>query len=98
MTKETFVEVYEVDLKFCYLQISNSLKFLIVVFPCGFKDFYGIYWLRKEGVTHFKMIIKKIEYIILYFNFFTYYEQGMEKSKFVVNNYNNVYQGWHEQW
>ncbi len=53
MTKETFVEVYEVDLEVCYLHI------LIVVFPCGFIDFYGIYRLRKEGVNHFKMIIEK---------------------------------------
>jgi hypothetical protein len=85
-------EVYEVDLEFCYCHI------LIVVFPCGFKDFNGIYWFRKEGVTHLKMIIEKTEYIIMYSNFFTYYEQGMEKSKLVVNYYNNVYQGWHEQW
>jgi hypothetical protein len=92
MTKETFVEVYEVDLEVCYLHI------LIVVFPCGFIDFYGIYRLRKEGVNHFKMIIEKAEYIIMYFNFFTYYEQAMEKSKLVVNYYNNVHRGWHEQW
>jgi hypothetical protein len=45
MAKETFVKVYEVDLKFCYLHI------FIVVFPCGFKDSYGIYWLKKKGVT-----------------------------------------------
>ncbi len=32
----------------------------------------------------------------MYFNFFTYYEQGVAKSKLVVNYYNNVYQGWHE--
>jgi hypothetical protein len=37
MVEETFVEVYEIDLKFCYLHI------LTVVFPCGFKDFYGMY-------------------------------------------------------
>jgi hypothetical protein len=42
------------------------------------------------------MNVKKIEYIIMYFNFFNYYEQGMEKSKLVVNYYNNLYQGWHE--
>jgi hypothetical protein len=73
MVGETFVEVYEINLEFCYLHI------LIVVFPCGFKDFYGIYRLRKGGVTCFKMIIKKVEYLIMYFNFFNYYEQGMEK-------------------
>jgi hypothetical protein len=59
MSEETFVEVYEIDLEFCYLHI------LINFFPCGF---------------------------------FNYYEQGMEKSKLIVNYYNNVYQGWHEQW
>jgi hypothetical protein len=32
----------------------------------------------------------------MYSNFFTYYEQDMEKSKLVINYYNNVYQGWHE--
>jgi hypothetical protein len=90
MVKETFVEVYEVDLEFCYLHI------LIAIFPCGFKDFYGIYWLRKEEVTRLKMIVEKTEYIIMYFNFFNYYEQGMAKSKLIiVNHYNNVYQGWH---
>ncbi len=47
MVEETFVEVYEIDLKFCYLHI------LTVVFPCGFKDFYGMYWLKKEGVNDF---------------------------------------------
>jgi hypothetical protein len=41
MAKETFVEVYEVDLEFFYLHI------LIVFLPCGFKDFYGIYQIRK---------------------------------------------------
>jgi hypothetical protein len=41
MTKEKFVKVYEVDLKYIYLHI------LIVVFPCGFKDLYGIYRLNK---------------------------------------------------
>jgi hypothetical protein len=43
MAKEMFVEVYEVNLEFC------SLHILIVVFPCGFKDFYGICWLKKKG-------------------------------------------------
>jgi hypothetical protein len=73
MIEEKIVEVYEVDLEFCYLHI------LIVVFPCGFKKIYGIYKLRKEGVTHFKMIIEKEKYIIMCSNFFTYYEQDMEK-------------------
>jgi hypothetical protein len=89
MVKGTFVGVYEVDLKFCYLHI------LIVIFPCGFKDFYGIYWLRKEEVTRLKMIVKITKFIIMYFNFFNYYEQGMARSKLVVNYYNNFYQGWH---
>jgi hypothetical protein len=74
------------------------LHILIIVFPCGFKDFYGIYRLRKEGVTRLKMIVKKEKYIIMYSDFFNYYEQDMEKSKLVVNYYNIVYQGWHEQW
>jgi hypothetical protein len=34
----------------------------------------------------------------MYFNFLTYYEQDMAKSKLVVSYYKNVYQGWHEQW
>jgi len=68
MVKKMFVEVYEVNSEFCYLHI------LIVFFPCGFKDFYGIYWLRKKEVTHLKMIVEKTEYIIMYFNFFNYYE------------------------
>ncbi len=71
---------------------------LIVVFPCGFKDFYGIYKLRKKKVSHLKMIVKKIEYIIMYSNFFIYYEQDMAKSNLIINYYNNVHQGWHEQW
>jgi hypothetical protein len=37
MVEEMFIKVYEVDLEFCYLHI------LIVFFPCGLKDFYGIY-------------------------------------------------------
>jgi len=45
MKEETIVEVYEADMEFCYLHI------LTIIFPCGCKDFYGIYWLRKEGVT-----------------------------------------------
>jgi hypothetical protein len=90
MVEETFIKVYEINLKFCYLHI------LIVVFPCGFKDFYEIYKLRKEGVSRLKMIVRKTEYIIMYFNFFTYYEQDMAKSKLIINYYNNVYQGWHE--
>ncbi len=44
------------------------------------------------------MIVKKEKYIIMYSDFFNYYEQDMEKSKLVVNYYNIVYQGWHEQW
>jgi hypothetical protein len=43
MIEETFAEIYEVDLEFCYLHI------LIIVFPCGFKKNYGIYKLKKEG-------------------------------------------------
>jgi hypothetical protein len=74
------------------------LHILIVVFPCGFKDFYGIYWLRKKGVTHLKMIIEKAEYIIMYSIIFNYYEQGIAKSKLVVNYYNNVIKDWHERW
>ncbi len=58
----------------------------------------GIYWLRKEGVTRLKMTVEKVEYIIMYSNFFNYYEQGMAKSQLIINYYNNVYQGWHEQW
>jgi len=42
-----------VDLDFCYLHI------LIVIFPCGFKDFYEIYRLMKEGISHLKMNIDK---------------------------------------
>jgi hypothetical protein len=53
MVEETFIEVYEVDLDFCYLHI------LIVVFPCGFKDFYRIYRLKKKGVSRLKMTINK---------------------------------------
>jgi len=87
-----FVEVYEIILKFCYLHI------FIAIFPCGFKDFHIIYRLRKENVYHFKMIVKKVEYIIMYSNFFTYYEQDMAKSKLIINYYSNVYQGWHERW
>jgi len=34
----------------------------------------------------------------MYFNFFTYYEQDMAKSKLVISYYKNVYQGWHEHW
>jgi hypothetical protein len=34
----------------------------------------------------------------MYFSLFNYCEQGMKKSKLVVNYYNNVYQGWHERW
>jgi hypothetical protein len=34
----------------------------------------------------------------MYSNFFIYYEQDMAKSNLVVSYYNNVYQGWHEQW
>jgi hypothetical protein len=67
-------------------------------FPCGFKDFYGIYKFRKEGVSRLKMTIEKTRYILMYSIFFTYYEQDMAKSKLEVNYYNNVYQGWHEQW
>ncbi len=87
-----FVEVYQVDLEFCYLHI------LIVVFPCGFKDFYGIYRLRKEGASCLELIVKNILYIIMYSNFFSYHEQNMAKSKIVINYYNNFYQDWHEQW
>jgi hypothetical protein len=53
MVEKMFEEVYEVNLEFYYLHI------LIIIFPCGFKDFYGIYWLKKEGVTHLKMIVGK---------------------------------------
>jgi hypothetical protein len=45
MKEETIVEIYEIDMEFCYLHI------LIAIFPCGFKDFNGIHWLKKEGVT-----------------------------------------------
>jgi hypothetical protein len=44
------------------------------------------------------MTIEKTRYILMYSIFFTYYEQDMAKSKLEVNYYNNVYQGWHEQW
>jgi hypothetical protein len=53
MTEETFVEVYEVDLQFCYVHV------LIVVLPCRFKDLYGIYRISKKGVTRFKIIVEK---------------------------------------
>ncbi len=55
------------------------MHILIVVFPCGFKDFYIIYKLRKEGVSRLKMIVDKAKYITMYSNFFTYYEQDMAK-------------------
>ncbi len=42
------------------------------------------------------MTIEKAKYIIMYSNFFNYYEQIMAKSKLIVNYYNDVYQGWHE--
>jgi hypothetical protein len=47
MAEEIFVEVYEIGLKLCYLHL------LIIIFPCGFRDFYGTYQLKKEGVTCF---------------------------------------------
>jgi hypothetical protein len=90
MVEETFVKVYEINSDLCYLHI------LIVVLPCGLKDFYEIYKLRKEGVSCLKMLVDKTKYITMYSNFFTYYEQDMAKSKLIVNYYNNVYQGWHE--
>jgi hypothetical protein len=34
----------------------------------------------------------------MFCNFFDYYEQSMEKSKLIVNYYNNICQGWHEWW
>jgi hypothetical protein len=52
MVEKMFVEVCEINLKFFYLHI------LIVFFPCGFKDFYGIYWHNKKGVTHLEMNVK----------------------------------------
>jgi len=48
MIEKPFLEVYEVDLEIFYLHI------LIIVFQCGFKDLYGIHWLRKKRVIHFK--------------------------------------------
>jgi len=53
MAKKKFVKVYEVDLDFYYFHI------LRVFFPCGFKDFYGIYRFKKEGVSRLKMTIDK---------------------------------------
>jgi hypothetical protein len=53
MAEKTFVKVYEVDLEFYYLHI------LIIVFPCGFKDFYGIYRPKKYGVICLKMNVEK---------------------------------------
>jgi hypothetical protein len=53
MVKETFVEVYEVNLKFCYLHI------LWLFFHVDLKIFNWIYRLKKEGVTHLKVTIKK---------------------------------------
>jgi hypothetical protein len=41
MIEEIVVEVYKVALEFCLLNI------LIIIFPCGFKYFYGIYQLKK---------------------------------------------------
>jgi hypothetical protein len=63
MDEEMFVQVYQVNLEFCYLHI------LIVVFPCGFKDFYGIYRLRKKKGILFKVDCKKyiIHNYVLYF-------------------------------
>jgi len=58
--------------------------------PCGFKDFYGIYILGKEGVFRLKMTIDKTKYIIIYSNFFTYYEQDMF-IKVGMRMVNNVY-------
>ncbi len=49
---------------------------------CGFKDFNGIYQLKNEWVSLLKMIIERENiYIIMYSNFYIYYEQNMEKSK-----------------
>jgi hypothetical protein len=53
MVEESFIKAYEINLEFFYLHI------LIIFFPCGFKDFYGIYKLRKEGVFRLKMTIEK---------------------------------------
>jgi hypothetical protein len=41
MTEKIVVEVYKVDLEFCLLNI------LIIIFLCGFKDFYVTYQLKK---------------------------------------------------
>jgi len=39
------------------------------------------------------MIVEKEKYIIMYSNFFNYYEQSMAKSKLIINYYNNIHQG-----
>ncbi len=44
------------------------------------------------------MTIDGVEYVLMYFNFFTCYEQDMAKSKLAMTYYNNFYQGWHEWW
>jgi hypothetical protein len=46
--------VHEVDLEFFYLNI------LIIVFPCGFKDFNGIYQFLNEGVSLLIMIVEGV--------------------------------------
>ncbi len=37
-----------------------------------------------------------VEHVIVFPNFFTYYEQDTAKSIIFFNYYNNEYQGWHE--
>jgi hypothetical protein len=90
--EEERVEVNEIDLGFCLLHI------LFKVSPCGYVEAMGAYIVEKKDENIQKMTLLGIELVITYSNLFTYYEQDMLKSVIFFDYYNNVYQGWYENW
>jgi hypothetical protein len=90
--KEGRVEVIEIDLGFCLLHI------LFKVSPCGYVEVMGAYKVKKKDENIQKMIVLGAELVITYSNLFIYYEQDMAKSVIFFDYYNNVYQGWYENW
>jgi hypothetical protein len=90
--EEKRVEVDEIDLGFFKLHI------LFKVSPRGYVEAMGTYKVEKRDEKIQKMTVFGAKLVITYSNLFTYYEQDIVKYVIFKNYYNNVYQGWYENW
>jgi hypothetical protein len=91
-TKEGKVEIDEIDLGFCLIDV------FYMVLPYGYIDLMGAYKIERKHNGMNKMIVLGAKQVLVFKNLFTYYEQDMAKSVLLLNYYNNVYEGHYEKW